>query len=384
MNPVIIPNIDPIPLPAPVWLLQSLLYLTFILHIFPMNLILGGGLVAVALAVLGRSPARGRYARLARQLAAVLPVAVAAAVTLGVAALLFLQVLYGPLYYTATVLIALPWISVIGLLIVGYYAYYYFGLRRSAGNTPPIWAGILASLVFLCIAFLYANMATLMIRPEKFAGMHGLGTHGILLNTNEPMLWPRYLHFIVGAIAVTSLLVMIVGLVQRRRDEDYGNWAVQLGGILFVAATVAQMIIGVWQLLMLRTDVMMRFLGEDTAAMLTLGGAIFLALAAIILILVAALGRARLGMTIAGIIALVGTIKLMVIVRGIVRTGYLGSNYVMADQPVRAQWLLIAIFFILLLAGLALVVWMLHAVIARRGMPSAPSQTTTPGSATGA
>lgn len=42
MNPVI-PAPVPIPLPAPPWLVQILLVFTYILHVLPMNLLVGGG-----------------------------------------------------------------------------------------------------------------------------------------------------------------------------------------------------------------------------------------------------------------------------------------------------------------------------------------------------
>ena len=46
MTPAI-PLLDPIPLPAPAWLLSALLALTFTLHLIPMNLVLGGSILAV-------------------------------------------------------------------------------------------------------------------------------------------------------------------------------------------------------------------------------------------------------------------------------------------------------------------------------------------------
>jgi hypothetical protein len=37
-----LPAPEPIPLPAPVWLLQTFLFVTFVLHIIPMDMTLGG------------------------------------------------------------------------------------------------------------------------------------------------------------------------------------------------------------------------------------------------------------------------------------------------------------------------------------------------------
>ncbi|HMO23392.1 MAG TPA: hypothetical protein PKC98_20715 [Candidatus Melainabacteria bacterium] len=49
----LIPDYQPIPLPAPVWLLQLLLVLGFFLHAVPMNVVLGGGFVSSACLYLG-------------------------------------------------------------------------------------------------------------------------------------------------------------------------------------------------------------------------------------------------------------------------------------------------------------------------------------------
>ena len=45
--PDMIPTVDPNPLPAPYWVFKLLLIGTFLLHILAMNLVLGGGMVAL-------------------------------------------------------------------------------------------------------------------------------------------------------------------------------------------------------------------------------------------------------------------------------------------------------------------------------------------------
>src|SRR5262245_50672909 len=118
----VIPDADPAGLPAPVWLLKLLLVVTFALHLVPMNLALGGGMVAVwsSLRARGRAGADAAEAdshrALAAGLAKLLPVATAFTITLGIAPLLFLQVLYGQLFYTSSVLMAWSWLAVIVLL----------------------------------------------------------------------------------------------------------------------------------------------------------------------------------------------------------------------------------------------------------------------------
>jgi hypothetical protein len=104
MNPQdFIPAIDPNPLPAPYWIFKLLLIVTFILHIVVMNFMFGGGFLA-ALARF-RSKKDENYARLFKALAKKIPNLLPATITLGVAPLLFLQVIYGQFFYTSTIII---------------------------------------------------------------------------------------------------------------------------------------------------------------------------------------------------------------------------------------------------------------------------------------
>jgi len=78
----VIPDPDPIGLPAPDWLLIFLLLLTFVLHILAMNLTLGGTVIAVVSDFLGRRRGDERYRRLAQHLVSLLPITLAATITL--------------------------------------------------------------------------------------------------------------------------------------------------------------------------------------------------------------------------------------------------------------------------------------------------------------
>src|SRR5512135_270600 len=99
---------------------KFLLMLTFPMHLMLMNTMLGS--TAVALYASLKKDAVSKS--LAQRLAKVIPFLVAFAVNLGVAALLFLQLLYGNLFYTSSILMGAFWLAVIPLLIIAYYALY--------------------------------------------------------------------------------------------------------------------------------------------------------------------------------------------------------------------------------------------------------------------
>ena len=121
MGPIV-PAPDVMPLPAPVGLMEFLLVFTFILHLVPMNFLFGGGLLAAISHM--RAGKDERHLRLARRLLELLPVVIAFTVTLGVAPLLFVQVLYGQFLYSSSILMANAWFLVVPALMIGYYIAY--------------------------------------------------------------------------------------------------------------------------------------------------------------------------------------------------------------------------------------------------------------------
>lgn len=96
--------------------------LTFALHIVTVQVMLG----ASALTLRGAISTDASWRRLAAAMLTTAKIAVSVAIVLGVAPLLFVQVIYDPFWYTSNVLSAWWVIGFIGLLIVGYIAMYAF------------------------------------------------------------------------------------------------------------------------------------------------------------------------------------------------------------------------------------------------------------------
>ena len=236
-----LPQADPLPLPAPAWLLWALLTLTFVLHVLPMNLVLGGSIIGAVSRV--RAKRLAHAATLSALIARWLPVLVAAAVTFGVAALLFLQVLYGRLFFTAAVLMAVPWLSVVPVLILAYYGTY---LARPSAARPlaPAWLSWAVALGFAAIGFVYSNVMGLVLRPEEFAGRFQATASGLQLGFTDPTLIARFLHVLLGALAVSGLAVALAGEKARSRDAEFGNWAARQGVYWCACATILNFLPG--------------------------------------------------------------------------------------------------------------------------------------------
>lgn len=160
MNPLV-PTPDAIPV-AWGWF-QFLLLLTLPLHLLFMNAMVGSAGMALIARLSPAEPSR----RLAHELAKILPFLVAFTVNLGVAPLLFNQVLYGHFLYVSSVLMGVFWLAVIPLLILAYYALYLYGFRFNKAGSPGTLLLAFALLMFFVIGFIFTNNMTLMLDPMK-------------------------------------------------------------------------------------------------------------------------------------------------------------------------------------------------------------------------
>ena len=172
MNPY--PAVDPIPLPAPVWLMKLLHVVTLSLHFVAVEMLLGGLLLAILLSLF-RSSANAHTT--ARALAKRLTIVMTYVINLGVPPLLFAQVLYGRALYTSSVLIGVYWIAIIPTLILVYWLLYRFTARLDQGKSAW-WVGLIAWLLAGGVARMLSTNMTLMLRPEAWHGMYAASAMG--------------------------------------------------------------------------------------------------------------------------------------------------------------------------------------------------------------
>jgi hypothetical protein len=364
--PNAIPLPDPLPLPAPPALAWFLEILTFLLHLLAMNVLLGGSILAVA-SRRGAGGADGAHHR--RFLAfftRYAPVVVAATVSLGVAPLLLVQVLYGRLFFTSSVLMAWFWLAVVPMLIVAYYGTYLLAYRGEAVGRPAPVLGTLVAVLLAAIAFVYVTNMTLMLRPDTFVAAFRASGRGFHLNLGDPSFVPRYLHFLLGAVAVAAAALAGLGALWRRRDPELGRWALRRGALWFGAATGVNFAVGLWFLFVQPEDRLLYLIGGSkwAAALLAVGilGALgALAVTPLVLQADRPAGPLR------GLFgSLAVTLVAMILLRDQVRTVALAEAGFTPTPWVEPQWGVIAIFLVLLVAALGTIVWMVLA-LARAG-----------------
>ncbi len=358
-----LPALDPLPMPAPTWLLSGLLGLTFLLHVLPMNLLLGGSIVGVVARIRGRKDER--WAELARVVAGALPVLFAATITLGVAALLFVQVLYGRAFFSAAVVLAVPWFLVVLALILGYYAAY--AARSPKAKT---WLVSLGALVVptcvVFVAFVQSNVMGATMRPDRLAALFAASASGLHLNLGDPTLAPRFLHVVTGACAVAGVALAIAGYGRRKGDAERSAWMVRQGAVLFVAATALNIMFGVWWLAALPLPTMLQFMGRNAMATVWLVAGIVAALSAFGHLIPAIMANDPRSLLAGGAGSLAVTLVCMVMVRDAARRAELATAGLQPATWVQPQWGAILVFLVLLVAAVAAVGWMVRAILVPR------------------
>jgi len=351
IDPGMVPTLDPNPLPAPYWVFKLLLVVTFTLHIMAMNLMLGGAAMAL-LARWRKGNAFGN--RIFLDVAKKVPSLMAATISLGIAPLLFVQVLYGQYFYTSSILLAWPWFLVIVFVIAAYYGFYFVAYR---GEHRPLAAGrvlLFSTTLVLLVGFIYTNNITLGLAPTRWAHKYFNSASGWHLNLAEPTLFPRYLHFMTSAVAVGGLLLVLMAWAKWKQEREYAVALFQFGGKAFMYANMAQIVIGMAFLMSLPREVRMLFMGDSPLASALLGIGMVGAFA-IIFLMSAALRKedVRLaGLGVTSITAVV--IATMCVMRDMVRDAYLKPYLNAQPFAVQTQWSPLLLFLGVFVAGVAL------------------------------
>ena len=364
MNIPAIPALDPTPLPAPAWLFQVLLLVTFFVHILFLNVTLGGAVIGTVHGLLAKSPeAPGR--RLGRFLVSLLPASVSFTVTTGVAPLLFIQLLYGQVFYGATVLVGWLWLAIIPLIVVAYYSVYLYKFEVGALGGRTVWLGV-AGICFVAVALIQVLVNVLQLTPPRWEAV----ATAVGAVAQNPTVLPRYLHFVLGSLAVAGILLAVVAVERASRTLDpFFGWLARRGVFWALAATGLQMADGFWFLFSLPREVLIALVGGQPWATIHL--ALGMGLGFLALILLSGLRepqrqRVVLRLT-AGVLGV--TVFAMIGLRDVVRAMYLSPLIRLRELPRATQADVTMLFLAVFVLGLATVAWMVRSVLRERRAP---------------
>jgi hypothetical protein len=362
------PAVDPIPLPAPIWLLKLLHIVTQALHFVAVEMLLGGLLLAVLLSLYRGSPVSLVTARaLARRLTVVMTFVI----NLAVPPLLFSQVLYGRALYTSSVLIGLYWISIIGLVMLTYWLLYRFAARLEAGKSAW-WIGLTAWLVAGSIARLLSTNMTLMLRPEVWLGMYSASAMGAYLPPADPTLEPRWLLMMAGGFFISGLwLIYLAGRSTFTADEK--RFLAGLGGKVAAAFGILYLATGWWAASVQPDAVKAGLAGNGVYPFYKFFGFAgygWLALVglAVLVALIAGFGRiyANWFSWTCVLLAVLIEISLTVYRDGVRDLTLLAGGYNVWNRAVETNWWVVGLFLILFVAGLGVIGWLLSVVARAR------------------
>ncbi len=193
-----------LPLPLPEAHLKFLLVVFFLLHIFFVNLMVGGSLQTIIFEILGlRNP---KYDRLARKIAETVTVNKSLAVVMGIGPLLCINLLYTAQFYAANVMTGHAWAALVPLVITAFLLTYLhkYTWEKWAGSKKPqhLAVGALACLFFLLIPVIFLSNINLMLFPDKWSEVKGF-----LSSLKIGNVLPRYLHFLAACNAITGLFL---------------------------------------------------------------------------------------------------------------------------------------------------------------------------------
>ena len=356
------PAVDPIPLPAPVWLFKVLHIVTLALHFITLEMLLGGLAAATILSLVAKTSEPASVAKKsADEIASRLPVLMTYVINLGVPPLLFSQVLYGRALYTSSVLIGLYWISVIFLLIGCYWHIYLFAGRREKGRAG--WpAAIVALALAVFISRIYSTNMTLMLQPDVWKGLYassGIGAHLPEL----PTLNARWAFMLAGGLAAGGLwMIWLAG--KQTIDGETRAFLSATGGRITLLMLAVQGYLA-FQVVQAQPQAVQS--GLSANPWYHYAGLAWLGCAALLLLIALWTGLAKPITPVAGwlvlVLALVGMLAMATYRDGIRDLTLAASGYDVWDRKVSANWSVVGLFLALFVAGLGVAGWLLSVVL---------------------
>lgn len=212
-------DLFPFGFPGPTALYLTLYIVTLVLHVLPMGYVLAGTALVAGRALwnlVGRAPGDGLAEAVLRDW---LPFFLGAAITAGVAPLLFLQILYKEGFYTANLLLMHRFMALLPALIVGFYLLYVQKTEWLRGARPvlrlAVSGGALACFVFVAAAWTENHLLALR-GPATWVPFYASKQ----LFYSDPAFWPRLGVWLGGALPVMATIVATQIAWLRRRAAE--------------------------------------------------------------------------------------------------------------------------------------------------------------------
>ncbi|MDW8294336.1 MAG: hypothetical protein RMK21_03165 [Aquificaceae bacterium] len=224
---------DPAGAPFYPVVMQVLQVLTWALHMVFVWTSVGGLLYAIY----GFTRRDEKHQRLARAMLELSKVSVSLAIVIGVAPLLFYQVIYDPLWYASANLSASWYIMFIVFLLIGYYLIWFAYFRRQ-NNSQAMLFSIGGVVFLLLVGFIIHVVNYQSLFPEKWVQWYT--SDGTTMNHSGWNIYAfnlfRYLSLLVfPSVSVTGVFMMLYAWHFGKREDferSYVDFSANLGAKL--------------------------------------------------------------------------------------------------------------------------------------------------------
>jgi hypothetical protein len=321
-------------LSAPLWLVTGLHVLTLTLHFVAMNFLVGGIIVVLA----GKFEDKWNHP-VVKQFIKLFPVAMAATVTIGIAPLLFVQLVYPRQMYSAAIVCGWYFLLIVFVVIAAYYLLYGASFAKAGGRRVALLL-FLALAGLLYVSVVYSNVFSLAENPGLCKTLYTRNQSGVMLNPEIGSWVVRWLHMVLGAMTVGGFFV---GLLGRRHDDAF-----RVGKTFFLWGMALAMLSG-FAYLFSMADLMKPFMRSP---------AVWWLLVSIILSLGSLHFFMKRKFAASGAMLFVSLLG-MVALRHIVRLLRLDGAYDPSSVPVHPQWDVFLPFLICFVVALGVVGYML-------------------------
>lgn len=238
---------------------------TFALHIGAVAVLLG----STGVALYGRIKGGEHWSRLSSTMAFTAKAATGAAIVLGVAPLLFVQVIYDPFWYSSSMISAVWTLVFLGLLLVGYLALYRVhsllhsdhGEALGSGKGRTVFWLAAALVLFAACGALMHSLSNQALFPthwlDWYAPQGQVDASGRSLNY---FLLPRLLFFFALALPVTSAWIygmrrwVLSKHYYTNEDGLYSDFLEKVAYRLAAAGGVSVAVTALWWMLSLPAE----------------------------------------------------------------------------------------------------------------------------------
>ncbi|WP_319558292.1 hypothetical protein [Thiomicrorhabdus sp.] len=241
---------DPAGIPSHPVVFQVLMVFTWVFHMLFVNITLGSALLSL---YAFQHRQNRHWNQLSQGMTKAAKVSVSMLIVLGVAPLLFTQVIYDPQWYSSNVLSAAWAIGFIFTLILGYSSWFVFYFKNHDGvKSSAIWWGIFGLAMFVLDGFIMHVLSYQALLPEQWLSWYSADGQADMSGTGLHAYQPgRFLFFMAMSITVLGAFLSAYAhyyKVREDKEHHYLTFVNRLGRKFTFAGLLMQSVTFVWWL----------------------------------------------------------------------------------------------------------------------------------------